>query len=98
MPAPEAGGTAWLWPDNVAAWHHWCNLHTQWQHAPQGMGGSRPMGLCYAGVTAYLQAHGYRTQRRGPRSLPAMLALIQACEAGALQGIAVQIERSAAKR
>lgn len=56
------------------------------------------MGLCYAGVTAYLQAHGYRTQRRGPRSLPAMLALIQACEAGALQGIAVQIERSAAKR
>lgn len=61
------------------------------------MGGSRPMGLCYAGVTAWLQANGYRTQRRGARSLPDMLALIQACETGALQGIATQIERSAKK-
>lgn len=41
----------WLWPCNVRAWHHWCQVQTQWR---VGMGGAT--GLDYAGVLAYLQA------------------------------------------
>lgn len=40
----------WLWPENVQAWHHWCEVQTQWN---VGMGGAT--GLDYAGVRAYLQ-------------------------------------------
>lgn len=90
----ENAPTAWLWPDNVAAWGHWCNLQTQWRHAAHGMGGSVPSGLCYAGVIAYLQAHGHSTKRRGQRNLARMLQLIQACEAGSLEGIATKLANS----
>jgi Phage related hypothetical protein (DUF1799) len=87
LPGPDEGGTVWLWSDNVATWAHWCNLHTQWRHAPAGMGGSRPTGLDDAAVIAYLQCHGYRSGNR-KRSLRQAFGLIQACEAGALDGFA----------
>jgi hypothetical protein len=73
-------------------WTHWCRLQTQWLHAPHGMGGSRPVGLCYDSAIAYLQAHGYRSGTRR-RSLCRAIDLLQACEAGALEGISAQLAR-----
>ena len=50
-PEPEQDKPiAWLWPCNVQAWCHWCEVQTQWR---VGMGGAT--GLDYAGVTAYLR-------------------------------------------
>lgn len=56
-------------------------MQTQWRVG--GMGGVT--GLDYAGVTALLQARGYRTGRRD-KSLRHMLDDLRACEAGALAG------------
>ena len=90
LPAAEAGGTAWLWPDNQPHWQLWCSVQTQWRYAAGGMGAPQATGLDYAAVTAWLQAHGYHTRRRGSRSMPAALHAIAACEQGALQGMAQQ--------
>lgn len=42
-----------MWPDNVAAWHAWLEVQTQWRHSMAGA-----TGLCYAGVRAYLDEEG----------------------------------------
>lgn len=39
----------YLWPCNVATWHHWLHLQTQWRTGAAGA-----TGLDYTGVLAYL--------------------------------------------
>lgn len=68
-------------------WNRWQQLQTQWRYRPHGMGGVMPCGLDYAGVTAWLTAHGCTAQGRGHRSLPDALGAIAACETGHLQGV-----------
>jgi hypothetical protein len=59
-------------------------MQTQWRYRPHGMGGAIPCGLDYAGVTAWLQAHGCHPRGRGARSLPDAIESIRACERGHL--------------
>ena len=95
LPTPDAGGIAWLWPDNVAHWNAWVCVQTQWRYTSGGMGAPVATGLDYAAVTAWLQAQGHHPRRRGSRSLPAALYAIAACEQGALQGMAQARQNSA---
>lgn len=86
--------TVALWPVNVASWCAWLAVQTQWRHAAVGMAGSRRTGLDYAGVSAWLQAHGHSPQfARGPRSLALALDDLRACEAIALDEWARQAAR-----
>lgn len=70
----------------MSAWCLWLEVQTQWR---VGMGGAT--GLDYAGVSALLQARGYRAGSRS-KSLRTMLDDIRACEAGALAGWASKRE------
>lgn len=49
----------YLWPCNVATWHHWLHLQTQWRTGAAGA-----TGLDYAGVLAYLRECGLRGKKR----------------------------------
>lgn len=83
-----------LWPDNLPAWGAFMSVQTQWRHACGGMGPAMPSGLDYAGVCAYLQAHGYRAQaRRGAPTLGRILDDLRVCEAVALEEWARQAAR-----
>lgn len=74
----------WLWPDCVEHWNAWTSVQTQWRYAGGGMGAPVATGLDYAAVTAWLQhALGYKL-----RPLREALQAIQACEVGALEGMA----------
>lgn len=79
-----------LWPECVAVWAVWVALQTQWRYA--GMGGA-PTGLDYAGVTAWLQAHGYGFGRA--RNLRETLGHIGAMERAALSAYAEQADKKA---
>lgn len=57
---PEPEEIAYLWPDCVAAWGHWCAVQSQWRYS--GMGGAT--GLDYAGVRAYLDEQGLQGEER----------------------------------
>ncbi len=86
--------TVALWSGNVASWCAWMAVQTQWRHAGGGMGPPVPTGLDYAGVSAWLQAHGHSPQfARGPRSLALALDDLRACEAVALDEWARQSAR-----
>ncbi len=85
--APIEPDVFWLWPDNVLHWLRWQQLQTQWRYRPFGMGGAMPCGLDYAGVVAWLQAHGCTARGRGPKRLAHALDAIAACEAGHLRAV-----------
>lgn len=74
--------TAFLWPDNVAAWRAWEAVQTQWR-----IGFSGATGLDYAGVRAYLDEIGLAGEERRE-----VFAGILACERATLD---VQAERRA---
>lgn len=74
----------WLWPDNLDHWQAWTSIQTQWRYASSGMGAPVATGLDYAAVTSWLHhALGYKLRR-----LRDALQAIQACEVGALEGMA----------
>ena len=58
--AAQSAEHEYLWPCNVATWHHWQSVQTQWRMG--GMGG--PTGLDYAGVRAYLDECALAGQER----------------------------------
>lgn len=90
-PAPVAALPVFcLWPECGAVWAVWLALQTQWRHA--GMGG-HPTGLDYAGVTAWLHAHGYGFGRA--RNLRETLGHIGAMECAALSAWAEQAAKKA---
>jgi hypothetical protein len=69
----------YLWPCNLAAWHCWCDLQTQWR---TGVGGAT--GLDYASVHAYLQA-AYAHDPLQPQALRDTFAGIRAAERATLE-------------
>lgn len=74
---------AWLWPDNLDHWQAWTSIQTQWRYTG-GMGAPVATGLDYGAVTTWLHhALGYKLRR-----LRDALQAIQACEVGALEGMA----------
>jgi len=78
---------AYLWPENVDAWRHWCGVQTQWRTGVQGR-----TGLDYAAVCAYLALHEPDAERQREH-----LAGIQAAEWASLQVWADQREKEAAR-
>lgn len=89
-PASAAVPVFSLWPECLPVWLVWLALQTQWRYA--GMGGA-PIGLDYAGVTAWLQAHGYGHGRA--RNLRETLGYISAMERAALTAYAEQADKKA---
>jgi hypothetical protein len=86
--AAQQPPTFWLWPDSLPLWQAWHQVQTQWRSA--GMEGQRT-GLCYAGVTAWLQGHGWH---HGPRrSLRHALDCIAAMEGQCLEVWAAEAAR-----
>ena len=67
----------YLWPDCVDAWHHWCQVQTQWR---AGVAGAT--GLDYAGVRTYFDIETDLTgdERRE------VFACIRGAERGTLAG------------
>lgn len=78
---------AYLWPDNVDTWRHWCSLQTQWRYGTDGR-----TGLDYAAVCAYLALHEPAAERRREH-----LAGIQAAEWASLEVWAEQRAAEAAR-
>lgn len=82
----EGGNTpqhdlCYLWPCNVEAFNHWCQLQTQWR---VGMSGAT--GLDYTAVTAYLRdIAGVKK-----KDLPERFAGIRAMEVATLNEWAAQ--------
>jgi hypothetical protein len=93
--SPVEPETYWLWPENIVHWWRWQQLQTQWRYRPHGMGGAVPCGLDYAGVTAWLQAHGCHQRGRGARNLLNAIESIQACERGHLLAVTELAARAA---
>lgn len=72
---------AYLWPQCVGIWGHWCGVQTQWRTG--GMGGAT--GLDYAGVRAYLDEIGMEPEERKE-----VFSGIRAAERGSLEGWAAR--------
>jgi hypothetical protein len=49
----------WLWPCNVAAWHYWQQVQTEYRISAEG-----PPWLDYAGVRAHLDEAGLQGSER----------------------------------
>lgn len=77
----SAADVFWLWPETVPYWVAWHQVQTQWRWIA-GMASAHRVGLDYAGVSARLQASGWR-HRRG-RSLRAAMEAIAEAEREAL--------------
>lgn len=86
-PAGEAAGPVYLWPCNVAAWHAFMGVQTQWRAGPAGF-----TGLDYAGVRADLLAEHPR------EVVDAMWAGLKACERAVLKVWAQERERLEVER
>jgi hypothetical protein len=82
-----------LLPDGVDSWVLWTRLQTQWRTA--GVDGARS-GLDYAGVRAFMLAHGYGSGKR--RSERRALGDIQVMEATAMNVWAAQQKQNARRR
>lgn len=88
LDAPATDTTAYLWPENVLAWHCWCAVQTQWRTGMAGI-----TGLDYAGVRAWLlDAVPSDEDRRD------VWAGITACEHAVLECMAERREREEAQQ
>lgn len=72
-----------LWPENVAAFQLFQQLHTQWRH---DFGG--PTGLDYTAVLAHM-----RQVRVPRRKFDELYAAVRMMEGGALEGFAERARR-----
>lgn len=57
---PAAATVAYLWPCNVSAWRHWCEVQTEYRSSGMGAG----MWLDYGGVRAYMDEIGLQGDER----------------------------------
>ena len=87
LDAAPGEDVAYLWPENLDAWRHWCGVQTQWRVGVAGR-----TGLDYAAVCAYLALHEPAAERQRDH-----LAGIQAAEWASLQVWADQRDADAAR-